>query len=338
MKIASANLQMASSHTRLQSHEVSESLQMWVGQRRPAASNNDLPATPATNDAVTLSPQGKTAQANRSTDGETTNDPKLDLIRSVLEFLTGRHISLLNTSDLGQGAQTTQGSSSPSAGFGVAYDRHETYAEFEQTDFAASGTVNTADGRSISFSVQLSMQRSYYEESNVSLRLGDAAKATDPLVLNFAGTAASLTDQRFAFDLNSDGKDEQINFVGGGSGFLVFDRNGDGKVNNGQELFGPTSGNGFSELAKLDQDRNGWIDENDAAFSQLSVWSKTADGADILQSLREAGVGAIALAHSATPFSLKTDTNELLGQIRSSGVFLQENGQAGTIQQIDLTA
>jgi hypothetical protein len=182
------------------------------------------------------------------------------------------------------------------------------------------------------------MSRSYHEESDVTLRLGDAARKTDPLVLNFSGTAAQLSDQRFAFDLNADGSTEQINVLAPGSGFLVLDRNQDGKINNGSELFGPTTNNGFAELAKLDDDKNGWIDENDAAFKQLQVWRRDSSGQDQLQSLAAAGVGAIALSHVDTPFALKTNANELLGQIRTSGIFLQENGAAGTIQQIDLTA
>ena len=147
-----------------------------------------------------------------------------------------------------------------------------------------------------------------------------------------------MTGQRFAFDLNADGQTEQINFVAPGSGFLVFDRNQDGKVNNGSELFGPTTNNGFQELAALDDDRNGWIDESDAAFDRLQVWTRDGAGTDRLQSLGEAGVGAIGLGNIATPFDIKNNANQLLGQIRSSGIVLQESGAAGTIQQIDLTA
>jgi hypothetical protein len=182
------------------------------------------------------------------------------------------------------------------------------------------------------------MTRAYYEERHVSLRLGDAARPVDPLVLNFSGTAAQLTDQRFAFDLDADGHTEQINFVALGSGFLVFDRNQDGTINDGRELFGPTTNDGFAELATLDEDGNGWIDENDAAFAQLQLWSRDAKGNDQLQSLAAAGIGAIALSRLSTPFDLKNHANELLGQVRNTGIFLQEDGMAGTIQQIDLTA
>lgn len=351
MKIASANLQLASSHASLQRHEVSERLSMWVGERPEQGGARQAAAA----DEVQLSAAGKAAAqadnaAEASADEASENDPRLALIRSLVEMLTGRRIEVFNTREMQpDGAEvpadlpsTTPPGEAPGAarpaGWGMEYDRHESYTEVEQTTFSASGTVTTADGRSLRFDLQLSMSRAYHEESTTSLRLGDAARKTDPLVLNFAGTAAQLTGQRFAFDLNADGQTEQINFVAPGSGFLVFDRNQDGKVNNGSELFGPTTNNGFQELAALDDDRNGWIDESDAAFDRLQVWTRDGAGTDRLQSLGEAGVGAIGLGNIATPFDIKNNANQLLGQIRSSGIVLQENGAAGTIQQIDLTA
>lgn len=354
MKIASASLQLASSHVSSQQHEVSESLKMWVGPRRPNFGDEGQPSRPRLTDSVTLSDAGKAASSTQATDNaendEVDNDPKLTLIRSLLELLTGQRIKVFNASDLHTEETAPAVAAPPSsnaanasqpaqaAGYGVEYDYHESYTETEETSFAASGKVTTADGREISFDLQLSMARSYHEESTVSLRLGDAARKTDPLVLNFSGTAAQLSNQRFSFDLDADGRNEQINFVAPGSGFLVFDRNQDGKINNGSELFGPGSGDGFQELAKLDGDKNGWIDENDAAFGQLQVWTQNADGARQLQSLATAGVGAISLSGIGTPFDIKTNANELQGQIRTSAIFLQESGTAGTIQQIDLTA
>ncbi|MBS1143111.1 MAG: hypothetical protein H6R14_517 [Proteobacteria bacterium] len=352
MIIASASLQMASSHTSVQQYEASESLKMWTGDQRPRPAREESHHHGMHGDRVSLSEAGIAAsEASASEDNPDSavdNDPKLSLIRNMLEFLTGRRIEIFDASDLKTPATPTvdtppspQGSAAPatqSAGYGVEYDRRESYTEAEQTQFSASGKVVTADGREISFELQLSMSRYYHEESSTSLRLGDAARKTDPLVLNFAGTAAQLTDQRFAFDLNNDGTKEQINFVAPGSGFLSFDRNADGKVNNGSELFGPGTGDGFQELAALDGDGNGWIDENDAAFKQLSVWTRDASGKDQLQSLSAAGVGAISLSRIATPFDIKTNANDLLGQIRTSGIFLHETGSAGTIQQIDLTA
>lgn len=348
MKIASATLQMNASHASLTQHETRESLRMWVGANRPEEGNRssrNIPAQPPANDTVTLSEAGRSAQTETDHQDEIENDPKLRLIRSMVEMLTGRQIRVFDPAELDAPENAAAPTAPPPAaneasppaqraGYGVEYERHETYHEIEQTEFSASGQVTTADGRTISFDLKLSMAREYYEESHTSLRLGDAARKVDPLVLNFSGTAAQLTDQRFAFDLNSDGKTENIARLAAGSGYLAFDRNQDGVINNGKELFGPSSNDGFAELAQLDDDRNGWIDENDAAFTQLSVW----DGSGQLRSLKETGVGAIALANVATPFALKTGSNQSLGDIRNSGIFLQEDGRAGTIQQIDLTA
>jgi hypothetical protein len=213
----------------------------------------------------------------------------------------------------------------PPAGYGVEYDYHASHSEFEQTSFAANGVIKTTDGKEIRFDLQLEMSRSYHEESDVSLRLGDATRQKkDPLVLNFAGTAAQLGDQRFKFDLDADGTAESINRLASGSGFLTLDRNHDGRINNGGELFGTRSGDGFADLATLDGDGNGWIDENDAAFAQLGVWTPDANGGGKVQSLKEANVGALSLARVATPYDLRDGSNQTLGQIRSSGVFLQD--------------
>ena len=361
MKIASSTLQMASSHSRKQQFEVSESLRSQVGKRRADSVASQRPVSPVPNPVVQVSDAGKAAQSSQASaiqDGidAAENDPMLRLIRAMIAMLTGKEVKILDASTLQNGtpapvvedpnpsAQTqtqnqtqAQTAQRPAAGYGVDYARHESYSESEQTTLAASGVVHTSDGKEISFSVSLSMTRSYHEESDISIRAGDAPVTKDPLVVNFAGTAAQLTSQRFKFDLNADGQSEDINFVAGGSGFLALDRNADGRINNGSELFGAKSGDGFAELAALDSDANGWIDENDAAFSALRVWTKNAAGKDLLSTLKEAGIGALSLAHVATPFALKDAANALQGEVKASGVFLRDEGSAGTLQQIDLT-
>ena len=127
-----------------------------------------------------------------------------------------------------------------------------------------------------------------------------------------------------------------MSFVAPGSGFLALDLNGDGKVNNGSELFGPKSGDGFADLAKYDSDGNNWIDENDPIYDKLRIWTKDSDGNDKLLALGEKGVGAVYLGNVDTNFSMKDSGNNLQGQISKTGIFLRENGTAGTINHIDL--
>jgi hypothetical protein len=225
------------------------------------------------------------------------------------------------------------------AGFGIEYDYHAVHEEIETTSFSASGLVRTADGQEISFNLDLVMARHYREETNVSLRAGDAVRK-DPLVVNFAGTAAQLSGlagQRFRFDLDGDGLPEDLPLFASGSGYLALDVNGNGRIDSGRELFGPQSGSGFAELAALDEDGNGWIDAGDAALARLRVWTPSAADNGSLVSLAELGIGALGLAHVATPFALRDGSNHDLGMIQSSGIFLDESGQVGSLQEIDLT-
>jgi len=178
------------------------------------------------------------------------------------------------------------------------------------------------------------MSRESVTVKDFHLRAGDAL--IDPLVINFAGNAAELTDEKIDFDLDADGERESVSFVKAGSGFLVLDRNGDGIATDGSELFGPTSGDGFAELAAHDQDGNGWIDEADAVYHDLRVWTKDATGGDLYSTLAEKNVGAIYLRNVSTNFTLQDSTGETAGKVRTTGVYLTENGQANTIQQVDL--
>jgi hypothetical protein len=180
----------------------------------------------------------------------------------------------------------------------------------------------------------MKMEREYFTQTNISIREGDAL--TDPLVINFGGSAADLTDVKFSFDLNADGTNEEISFVTHGSGILVFDKNQDGVANDGSELFGPTTGQGFVELAVHDADNNAWIDEADAIYNALRVWTKDSSGADTLLTLKEANVGAIYLGSVDTQFDVKDSQNALQGRIQESGVYLTEEGEARTIQQLDI--
>lgn len=143
--------------------------------------------------------------------------------------------------------------------------------------------------------------------------------------------------KKFRFDLDFDGKEDRISFVGPGSGFLALDLNGDGQINNGKELFGPNTGNGFSELAQYDEDGNQWIDENDSIYDRLRIWTKDSEGKDTLFALGQKGIGAIYLGNIDTSFAMKNQDNHLQGRVRKSGIYVSENGSVGTVQQIDLT-
>jgi hypothetical protein len=156
-------------------------------------------------------------------------------------------------------------------------------------------------------------------------------------VINFDAPAAALREDTTAFDLDSDGQADDIHFVAPGSGFVALDKNGNGRIDDGSELFGATTGDGFEELAAYDDDGNGWIDEDDAVFDQLEVWSKDAAGNDQRAGLAEHNVGAIYLGRVAAPHSYRNRDNENVAQMRTAGFYVGEVGhRAGSMQQLDL--
>lgn len=214
--------------------------------------------------------------------------------------------------------------------------RISTYmAETECTAFSGEGIAVTADGRTLPFNVEFELSRSYTEYSELTYVSQYTTILTDPLVINLTDNPAQVTDQTFFFDLDGDGEQEELSQLAAGSGYLALDKNNDGVINDGSELFGTASGDGFKDLAAYDSDGNGWIDEADEVYSRLKIWTRDADGRDQLISLKEADVGAIYLGSTQTPFEMTDDENGLTGRVRQSGVYLHENGVAGSVQQID---
>ncbi len=218
----------------------------------------------------------------------------------------------------------------------VSFTQESYYMETESVSFSSTGTVTTADGRNISFNVEIGMSRSFYQYYKEEYNIAQFQRVCDPLVINLQNDVAILSDQKFFFDIDADGEKDEISMLGSGSGYLALDKNEDGVINDGNELFGPKSGNGFADLAEHDQDGDGWIDEDDDIWSKLKVWCKDENGKDVLYTLREAGVGAICLQNATTDFALSNAENVSQGYLRSTGIFLYENGNVGTVQHLDL--
>ena len=364
MIINKSSVDLAATHSANSQSEVSETLRAWIGSQRPNFEAMDRSTTasisstalaalkanpPALAQSTALPAASDQARVIQDAMDAADGDPILSLMRLMVEMLTKHKIgsfAIRMSPGEGSGAavssrpsssQTTPAAqAAPRAGYGVEYDKHVVHSESEQTQLQATGSVVTADGRAIDFKLDVAMSRSYREQSSVSLRQGDGIKK-DPLVINFGANAADLQSQRFSFSLDATTNADQVPMLASGSGFLALDINGNGKIDSGKELFGAQSGNGFSELGAYDSDGNGWIDENDPVFKQLRVWTPDAGGGGGLSTLADLNVGALSLARTSTPFEIRDGNNQSLGSVRSTGVFLREDGSAGSVQQIDLT-
>ncbi len=198
----------------------------------------------------------------------------------------------------------------------------------ESYEFEVSGNISLADGST------LSVDLSSYRQSEYTLDI--TQNFQDPLVIQLTPGEIELTSERIGFDLDSDGEtQESIFFVTGNSRFLALDRDQNGQIDSGAELFGAVSGNGYQELAVFDEDGNGFIDAGDSVFSQLQLIAKDSQGNDLITSLKDAGIGAIYLSSAATPLGIEK-SGVLAAQVRASSFYLTESGRLGATHQVDL--
>ncbi|EAR20406.1 calcium-binding protein [Nitrococcus mobilis] len=167
----------------------------------------------------------------------------------------------------------------------------------------------------------------------------------DPLAVDLDGDGIETVGTNglagAVFDQNADGVATASGWIDTDDGLLVMDRNGNGAIDDGRELFGEatrsgdgTAADGFAALADLDSNTDGRIDAADADFAKLRIWQEAnGDGvsqAGELHTLEEMGISALNLAHSQTDQSL-TGGNRLI----QTGTFVRSDGTKGQLGDVD---
>lgn len=192
-----------------------------------------------------------------------------------------------------------------------------------------SGTL--AQTSQFSFSFQFQFEFSFMQEQAV-------VQEGDPLVLDLNGNGFDLSDYTNGalFDLQGRGQQVQTAFVRGGDALLAMDRNGNGRIDSGLELFGDQRGarNGYEELARLDTNGDGLITRDDRDFDSLLLWVDNGNGKTDpgeLITLREAGITEISLRYQQV--NLQASGNNRVTEI---GSYRRADGSQGLMGDVQL--
>lgn len=188
------------------------------------------------------------------------------------------------------------------------------------------------------------LQKSQADMREALGNLYDAARdAVSPLVLDLDadGVETIAIENGVYFDHDGNGFAQQTGWVGRDDGLLVMDRNGNGLIDSGRELFGNQTvfsidgsleNNGFSALGRLDSNRNGMIDGLDSSFSSLQVWidvdgnGKTSAGE--LHGLAELGIESISLAYASGEMDAQGNMHSQIGS------YNRADGSVGKIHDV----
>ncbi len=211
-------------------------------------------------------------------------------------------------------------------------------------EVSISGKIIGSDGIEKSLDLSISVSQSFMQ--NLQISSSNATKipedvnkkVIDPLVIDYEGSGTELSDTKMRFDLDSDGTPDQISTLKKGSGFLALDKNGDGKINDGSELFGTQSGDGFKDLSIYDSNNDGKIDKDDPIYDKLRIWTPDANGEGQLVGLGEKGIGVIYLNAQESQEMMRGENGDLLGIKQKTAGYLREDGSSGQIHHIDLVS
>ena len=164
---------------------------------------------------------------------------------------------------------------------------------------------------------------------------------TCPLMINLKDNSSNyqLTsyDEGVLFDINDAGAPRQVGWTEADSlvGILALDRNGNGTIDDGSELFGIATRkldgrralNGFDALADLDSNGDGKIDAQDSEYTLLRVWlDRNHDGVSQLNellTLGDTGISAFFTTYEETP---RIDRHGNLYKYEGSALVIK-NGQ-----------
>ncbi|MGC9054572.1 MAG: hypothetical protein ACP5KS_11875, partial [Candidatus Hydrogenedens sp.] len=198
----------------------------------------------------------------------------------------------------------------------------------------SQNSLSTQQTNQISFHFQMEFRFEMSMEIQMGVQKLDQQQ--DPIVFDLDGDGIELTDVKngVRFDITGTGKSVQTAWVRGGDALLAWDRNRNGQIDSGLELFGDQRGsvNGFEELRKLDTNNDGFIGPEDKNFKELVLWRDNGDGVssqDELFTLPQLGIERIALDYKNT--NVVADGNNTITQ---KSFFIRTDHSVGRVADV----
>jgi len=204
----------------------------------------------------------------------------------------------------------------------------------QQLNYQVQGKFNINDNElSLNYNFALSSKRTSYSKIEMS-----AAALKDPLIVQFGSQGLGDIKGQKDFAINQDDTLDNLPIFSGDVGYLVYDKNNNQQADNGSELFGPKTGQGFAELALLDSNKNGFIDAEDQQFEQLFLWQPSDEDEQTAQwiSLKDAKIQAISLSAINTPFDFYDQHGQIQAQLRQSSFAISDDGYGRGVHQVDV--
>ncbi|WDE04300.1 hypothetical protein SG34_023620 [Thalassomonas viridans] len=307
----------------------------------------------------------ETGISNSPASGQTTYNrplnPRLESVRLILEAYFGKSLELekyqvdfsgpsADGQDIAQNAGQAINAANNSSEFVVLDNQvfrageqvqvEEWFTRQQSLSYQMQGEFLLDDKQlSLNYEFNISSESTRYRRFAAR-----AANLQDPLLVQFGSQSLGHIEGGQEFDINGDNSLDTLPVFSGDVGYLVFDKNANGRADDGSELFGPATGNGFNELAAFDSNQNGFIDKEDEHFEQLYLWQPGTAGENgedpgsqpSWLSLDEAGIMAINLSAIATPYTFYDENDRVQAQMRQSSFAIGENGRGYGVHQVDV--